>query len=122
MLLIFFIPFISLIENVKIYLTINTFSVLFRFFSFLKYDHENNLFIQRIVDFVIGLVWLFHHSIFMALFFYQDKDLSEKEEIFILYLGISAIITVTTIIILQTIKFIILVITFVRNCYIFFSK
>lgn len=77
MLLIFFIPFMSLVENSKLFLAINTFAVLFRFFGFLKYDNTT-LLLHKFIDFIIGLVWLIHHSIFFALFFYEDKGLDNS--------------------------------------------
>lgn len=111
--LFFFIPFLSLVSNSELFLIINTFAVLFRFTAFVR----NNLLLNRIIDFLIGSVWIIHHSIFVTFFVYKDKNLNENEISLIINLGIGAILTVTAIIILQIFKYIIFVMMSLKYCY-----
>lgn len=102
----------SFTGNPRLFLVLNTFTILFRFNSFFKYHQRKDKLTIRFCDFVLGLVWILHHTLFLIFLYYDEKELSETNFQIIISSGIAAILTVTLIILLQTLKFIIQIIIF----------
>ncbi len=71
---------------------------------------------MRICDFILGTVWVLHHSIFLLFLYFEEKVLNENDFLLIAYSGISAILTVIAIILLQTIKLLIKILLFIEFC------
>lgn len=103
------------IGNQEMFLVINSLTVLFRFFSFLALKHKNKSLVERLMDFIIGFVWMLHHIIFVMLFFYKNRLLNEDQILLVCGLGFGSIFSVMLMIFLQIGKLITQIIILIQK-------